>query len=718
MLELRAQTALVCGFLALAIAVSSLLRPGPRRVHLLFAAFAATLGVLYLVQGFSWLSRGDVPLYAFEDGWEAGPADFLQRITGGLALLLPLLALPLFESMVPRDAGLVPPAQRFARVVGLLLLLLQFLPFHSATWVRVLVFVYVFAVITLSLYELGKRGKRSPSRATQRRVRWLVVIGSLAGIATIADLLWFLGLPLPPLGAVLAIVLLFALSQALVSERLLDLGEMVGRLIVFVGVASLIAVVFYGLLTYITPGKTTYVNMLAVGAILFVVEPLRARLHEQIRRRFFRERFDFERELTDLRRHLDHPLDVAEMCTLVKSALERSRRVTSVGLYLRDEDGTGFDQIASLGEGVPQRIEVQTARALLDELEKKSILLEDVERDASDKQRGGPRNPASEGMLTAAEVLGDLRGGVLVAIRDEEREISGLLVLADSRVKDAISPEEVALLEQLAAQIGLVIEHSRYNQQKKVKDRLLFLGELATVLAHEIRNPLASIKGAAQLLAEPPTDGAEHDSREFLGIILEEVARLNRLVDQVRDLGPGGKAELPVDVNVVIRRTLQLVSVEPSNELVEITPTLASDLPKVAIDPEKLQQVLMNLIRNGVQAMNERGKLNVSSRVRFGRGTRSGKYDGVTSVEITVADTGTGISRTAFDKLFMPFFTTKGKGTGLGLAISERIVQGAGGRIEPRSSDKGSTFTVVLPAAPESLVEPAQATSAAPVAPA
>ena len=374
--------------------------------------------------------------------------------------------------------------------------------------------------------------------------------------------------------------------------------------------------------------------------------------------------------------------------------------MTSAGLFLRDPDGTGFDRIGAVGDGVPMRVEVATARVLLERLEQGSILLEDVERDVRERSRRSERWEAGEAMLSAAEVLGGLRLGVLVAIRDEEREIVGLLALADRRVRDAISPEEAGLVEQLGVQIGVVIQNSRSYQQMKERDRLALLGQMAAGLAHEIRNPLGAIKGAAQLLAEPgPDEKADPASREFIGIILEEVDRLNRVVGNVLDLArPGGGAVVPIDVNGVVRRTIQILSAEPSGERVEIQQRLVPDLPRVAIDPEQLRQVLMNLVKNALQAVSESGRVTVSTRVRFGRGTRSGKPEGA-FVEVTVADTGPGISQKALDKLFLPFFTTKERGTGLGLAISQRIVQGAGGRIEVRSFEgKGSTFTVVLPA--------------------
>jgi signal transduction histidine kinase len=261
----------------------------------------------------------------------------------------------------------------------------------------------------------------------------------------------------------------------------------------------------------------------------------------------------------------------------------------------------------------------------------------------------------------------------------------------------------------------LVAATERANQA----ERMAALGRLAAGLAHEIRNPLGAIKGAAQLLEDPGPNGpTDPSTREFIGIILEEVDRLNRVVGSVLDLArSGGGAVVPIEVNAVVRRTIQILKAEPAMVSVDLQQTLAGELPRVAIDPEQLRQVLMNLVNNAVHAVGSRGKVVVSTRARFGRGTRPGKSDAGAFVEVTVADTGPGISQKALEKLFLPFFTTKERGTGLGLAISQRIVQGAGGRIEVRSYEgKGSTFTVVLPAA-EALVTPKPAPTDADEAP-
>ncbi len=692
--DLRTRTALVCGALALALAVSVLLGGRVRRPHFFLAGFAADIGLWYLAQSF----------YGFFN------ASIWQRFSAVLAVLLPQFAIHLFQAMVPREKPGPSRLLRAAWISAVPMLVLVASPLANRPAARLIVFAYVFVWIAAGLWELGQRGKNSPSRATQRRVRFLVVIGGLAGTASVVDFAWFLGVRSPPVGAVLSIVFLFVLVQSVRYERLLDIYEMFGRLVVATAVAFLIAFIFYVLLTFIGGFNTVYLNaVLAATVVLVLFEPLQARVEEQIQRLFFRERFDLEGAIADVRKKLVHTLEVGEMGEIVLGAIETSRRATAAALYLRDGDGTGFDVQAALGAGVPARIEVATARVLLERLEAGSLSIEEVERDVRErKDRGDHRSESGEAMLAAAGVLGSLRSGVLIGVRAEGGDLVGLLAVADDRVRDALSVEEVALLEQLATQVGVVVENSRLYAQMKERDRLAVLGQMAAGLAHEIRNPLGAIKGAAQLLSEPaPGEEIDASSREFIGIILEEVDRLNRVVGSVLDLARSGdRSVAPVDVNAAVRRTMQVLSAEPIVEGLTIDLVLAQDLPRVAIDPEQLRQVLMNLVRNALQAVGTKGRVTVTTRSRAPARRPRGKIDPA-SVEVHVADTGPGISAKALDKLFIPFFTTKEKGTGLGLAISQRIVQSAGGRIEVRSSEgKGSTFTILLPAAMEALGTP------------
>ena len=189
-----------------------------------------------------------------------------------------------------------------------------------------------------------------------------------------------------------------------------------------------------------------------------------------------------------------------------------------------------------------------------------------------------------------------MRDGVAIGIRAESGELAGLSIIADDRVRDAYSHEEVALFESLAGQIGVVIENSLVYQRMQERDRLAAIGQLAARLAHEVKNPREPSRAQLELLSEPSPGAAELDasSREFLGIILEEVDRLDRVVGSVLDYArPSNANPGPADLNGIVRRTVQILSSDRDDEvLLELD--LAEDLPRIRIDAEQLRQVLMN----------------------------------------------------------------------------------------------------------------------------
>jgi signal transduction histidine kinase len=438
--------------------------------------------------------------------------------------------------------------------------------------------------------------------------------------------------------------------------------------------------------------------------------------------------------VTELRRQLAHVLEIDEMVETLLGGLERSHRATSAAIFLRDQDGDGFDLVGSIGAAPPLRLEALAMRPLLERLHAQAaISLEEVARE---------RKETDTALLTSSAALGPLQGSVLLAVKADDDELVGLICVADDRVRDAFTPEEVTLLETVASQIGVAIANSRVYSRMKERDRLAALGAMAAGLAHEVKNPLGAIKGAAQLLEE--LDGAvqaDPSSRDFIGIILEEVDRLDRVVGSFLDYArPHAGNPVPLDINAAVKRTTQILASQRSDDEIVVTLELAEPLARVKIDPEQFRQVLINLMQNAIQAMDGRGRVTVSTSLRrlarapwaSGQPTeraipsrseggsspsipRRGPPDeAIELVEISVKDTGPGISQKVKNYLFIPFFTTKEKGTGLGLAISQSIVQSAGGTIDVQSqAGAGTTFTIVLPSAASSLSIPVPAEATA-----
>ena len=226
-------------------------------------------------------------------------------------------------------------------------------------------------------------------------------------------------------------------------------------------------------------------------------------------------------------------------------------------------------------------------------------------------------------------------------------------------------------------------------------DRLAALGTVALGLAHEIKNPLGGIKGAAQLLRGALTDP---DLVRCTEVIVREVERLDGLVEQLRELSVPPRLELePVNIHRVLNDVLALERQSPAWGHVVLRTVFDPSLPPVLGDRAQLTQVFLNLVKNALEALGGEGSLVVATRIesRFHirRGTGRGRF-----LSVTVEDSGPGVPEADQAQLFSPFFTTKPQGTGLGLALCHRVVTQHGGTIaHERPPRGGAAFVVTLP---------------------
>ncbi len=657
-----------------------LLRQRKRRVHWLFALFDSTVGAWYLT---TFLAR-------FEGG-----GGFWERLNLVWAVLLPLAAVQFFRAFLQTDARRSGQLNRGALFLAMMLIAGIFTPFYRHLLLGSLIFTYVFVLLATALVIVYHAGRRARSRFDRARLLYLALVGTFAAVFTLAEYLPYVGLDLPPVGTVLILVFVYVLMQSILSQRILDLYELAGRLAVLTALAFSLAGLIW-VLVALDPGHFFLHSVAAALVLLLVTEPVRQKVEQQISQLFFRERHEFERTAIDLRRQLANVLSIDDLVRDVITAFESSRRLTHGAIYLLDADRKGYDLMGHVGPEPSRRVESAPARPFLDRLRRdEALVLENLERELEERRELHEEQEAE----TLAEIIGTMeamQASVAVALRGQD-ESYGLICIRDDRLRDAYSPEEVQLLKGLAVQASIAVENSRLYQRMKERDRLAALGEMAAGLAHEIRNPLGAIKASAQFLAEPsPRD--EPTSTEFLDIIVEEVDRLNRVVSSFLDYArPSQLGDTsPIDVNATVRRTVQLLGPQ-FGAGIEASVDLASELPSVRIDAERLRQVVINLALNAVQAMEGQGRVEVR--------TRSVEREGKPWVEVHVADTGPGIPQKVLKNLFVPFVTTKDRGTGLGLAISQRIVNAAGGHIEPRSSAGiGTTFVVRLPASDDGSV--------------
>jgi len=222
------------------------------------------------------------------------------------------------------------------------------------------------------------------------------------------------------------------------------------------------------------------------------------------------------------------------------------------------------------------------------------------------------------------------------------------------------------------------------NEQLVRQEKLAILGQLAGGVGHELRNPLAAIKNGAVFL-EMALDDPEPMVAETLNIINKEVASSEHIIGSLLDYArPKEPSRTSVDVNEVVSVAISRIDI-PS--WITLKTELNDNLPQIFADPQQLQQIFDNIIRNGVQAMPGGGDLTVSTTQ-----PESGQ------VAIKIVDTGQGMSAETIDKLFEPLFTTKATGIGLGMAVTKSLVTANNGTIEVASElELGTTFTIQLP---------------------
>ena len=221
--------------------------------------------------------------------------------------------------------------------------------------------------------------------------------------------------------------------------------------------------------------------------------------------------------------------------------------------------------------------------------------------------------------------------------------------------------------------------------EKLERERAMLLSEMAPVFAHEIRNPLGSIKGAAQYLQ---SEAATEEHSKLLNVIIEEVNRLNAVVSQFLDYARPFQSKLQTqDINAIILRAISIIAANRLADNISISQELHEGLPPVKVDEQQLIQVIINISLNAIESMPQGGSLTFQ--------TSDIKTDTGAAVGITIRDTGSGIGPNDIKNIFKPFYTTRERGVGLGLSICQRFIKEHGGSIRVKSlPGQGSVFFI------------------------
>ena len=670
------------------------------------AAAAAVLLVAFLSLRRELAARRFARLTLAYGLWCTGcAAGGLGQDWGPVLADLSLIALgPLALACAATLVGRPAIAPRFAPLFAAtpFLLGIALLTLHPAPrGVHVAADVFALGCVAAATFALWRRAPASGDPGTDdaradeaaspeaRRVRYVIVAHSIAIGGVLLDvLLWQLSLPRVAC-LLFPLLYLYAGYLHLTQVRVADLRQLVGNTVALSVMAVGLAAFFAAIRLWVGERLDLFVfnAFVASFALFLFFAPMRDRIQGAMERRFLAGKVALERGLRPLRERLKHILTLDELLTELLAAVEKAELFRASAIYLRDDATLGFQLAGSIGLPTRTRVSLLSEPVWVSTVEAVDVL----QREELERRLDDPKNAAERPRLEVlCATLRDLEAELVLPLRAKS-QVVGFWTLADARSSESFSSEEVRLLRLVADQIATSLENSKAFERVRARDRFVSLGEMAAGLAHEIRNPLASIRGAVAVLQQP-TDAK---SAELWAVIIEEIARLNRVVESFLDYArPSTRTATIRDLAAFVKSCAEAVSRSKRRSDVELALELEPGLPELRADADQLERVVVNVVQNAYEALEDGGHVRVALR----RGVPGPLGDG--GVEIQVDDDGPGMSDTTLERAFIPFYTTKQQGTGLGLALCERLIRAQGGTIQLRSRPgEGTSVLIRLPLA-------------------
>ena len=563
---------------------------------------------------------------------------------------------------------------------------------------------YFFSVSGLALRQLylssEPRGAIAPFKAP-RAIFWAFVVGYGASV----DFLPSYGLALYPIGYLLVTLWVSIVSYSFVKHKVLDIyTNVMPKVFIFAealtfitacyGTILLLLRLFTGEMHYLLVGILVASFSLVSGRFVY----LQKRMEKEIKKTFFRESHDTYETLMAFSKSLVTILDLKSLTGEIVRTLVNVLGATTASLFLRDQKSGAYVLSTSIGqesEGL-QSLRFRKEDSLPQHLmHVQSIVVREELEHRGDVAGTDPilcvlktiQAEACIPLVNKGYLIGFCNLGSCINLKMYSGE--DLHMLATLGHNAAIALDNALLHEEL----------NRSQQLIRRTDRLRSLETIAGGFAHEIRNPLTSIKTFVQLAPSRRDDSEFMD--EFSLVVEDDIKRIETLIEEILDYARYMEPKLcEEDLKEIITSCLHYVEVQANKRSITITKDLVENIPRMLVDRQQIKQVLMNLFLNAMDAItNSTGRVTVKTH-SFTKPT------GDIWVQIEVADTGCGISTDNLDHIFDPFYTTKHEslereGTGLGLVIVHQIIQEHGGYIDVESQvGRGTTFFVNLPVNP------------------
>jgi signal transduction histidine kinase len=552
--------------------------------------------------------------------------------------------------------------------------------------------LFLLITIIYAHYVLVKTLQHS-SGAKRNQLRYIFAASLVGFGGGIITFLPFLNIKIFPFGHFLVLFYPIIISFAIVKHHLMDITIVIKKSTVYTILAflSLIPCTIVIVITqrYLLKSSSPYFIFLVFCTLLLsslIFVQMKTEIEEYVEKRLFKDKYEYKKALAELSEVVISFLDEKELFKKAGTILTKDLGTEKVSFFMLDREKRAYTLRAS------QKLVKPKIRTLPEndiffqwfQTKGKAVVKEEIEKIVNDPK-----------IKPVIKTMDSMDSEVCIPLMTRRSELIGIVNLGHKRSGAMYSHEDLDLLTQFAAQASIALENARlYREMQQTQtllrrtDRLSSLGSLTANLAHEIRNPLATIRTFLDLFPQRYRD--KEFRGEFLKLTSSELDRISTLVTQLLSFARPAKPDVKKgDINQVLEDIIQLVTVEAKKRHVTIDTNL-QEIHQALLDADQMKQVFLNIFLNAFEAIKNRGRISVTS--------RDIKKNGMAYVQVEISDSGQGIPEKILEHIFDPFFTTKKKGGGLGLSISHQIVQEHNGFIEVESrAKKGTTFTITIP---------------------
>ena len=569
--------------------------------------------------------------------------------------------------------------------------------FNDAT---VLYFIAVSLWVSLTMWSFIDLVKYFLiTKGIKRTQTIYIILGFLIGFCGgITNFIPMFGIDIYPFGNITIPIYCLISTYAILRYRLMDINLVFRKSMVYslsAGIlTSLFVVIVISMTKFLTDvaGIRSY-TILAVASLIIAIlfNPLRNRIQHLVDKRFYKRSYDYYSTIQQVSSTLAsmfsreniikfignivyEVLGLEGVYMLAAAPAEGSYEIVH---HMSKEDGGKLYPVTEDGK----RLNINEASSVIEILSRsKDIVIKD--EFPLLEERFGPQ--VVEEFRTEMEKFD---GAVMMPVFVDGK-LSFVMVLGEKLSGDMFTSEDINLLNTIADQMAIAFKNAQFYAGRMQTERLASIGMMSATFAHEIRNPLTSLKTFAQLMPEKYNDPEFRDT--FSKIVEGEIEKIDTLIGDLLDFSTEKKSARVNEFNIVelVNETLDYIKskVGPQKKNIDVVRRYHENVIDMSGDATKLKQAFGIIIMNGYQAMNGSGKLTVDIRKN------------AESVDVAISDTGEGIPHEDISKIFDPFVTTKEMGVGLGLAITKRVIEDHEGRIHVRSRlAEGTTFTISLP---------------------